>query len=424
VTAGQLARPNWETIKAVAKRQLSVGVGIVAARIFGFVTGAITARSLGPDGFGRYTLAFTIFASLLQLTSFADTWLISRWGHAEQRRAVLATVWRIKAETIVVMVGGFILFALGAVATHTYDAASLLPALLAVLTAGAGGLTTALAAIGQAERRFRLYTIAIAGPSLLAALGSALLAAAKVQRPTVFVFVLLASYLAVAMYATVTLRQSPAQQVAALRSDILSFGGWVTIGTVFYALFQRIDLFLLGSLRSVTEVGHYGAAVRLSGIGALGASIAGAALMPLGSRVATWRDPAARRAYVRESGVAVFGIILCIGLAIALAPWLMSRVFGEAYAEAVPAARVLLLGQLVLGAQLPFYFALYALDGRRWIAFISISQLATALVSGALLASRFGVTGAAWSNALTYIVGAIAVALYLVPRLRNRQREA
>jgi len=173
----------------------------------------------------------------------------------------------------------------------------------------------------------------------------------------------------------------------------------------------------------VTEVGHYGAAVRLSGIGALGASIAGAALMPLGSLAATWRDPVARRAYVRESGVAVFGIIMCIGFAIALAPWLMSRVFGEAYAAAVPATRVLLLGQLVLGAQLPFYFALYALDGQRWIAFISISQLATALVSGALLASRFGVTGAAWSNALTYIVGAIAVALYLVPRVRDRERE-
>jgi O-antigen/teichoic acid export membrane protein len=146
--------------------------------------------------------------------------------------------------------------------------------------------------------------------------------------------------------------------------------------------------------------------------------------MPLGSRAATWRDSATRRTYVHESGVAVFGIALCIGLAIALAPWLISRVFGEAYAAAIPAAQVLLLGQLVLGAQLPFYFALYALDGQRWIAFISFAQLATALLSGAVLASRFGATGAAWSNALTYIVGAIAVALYLVPRLRNRERGA
>jgi O-antigen/teichoic acid export membrane protein len=424
VNPGHLAREHWETIRAVAKRQLSVGVGIIAARIFGFASGAIIARSVGPGGFGLYSLAFTIFTSLLQLTSFADTWLVSRWGHAEQRPAVLAAVWRVKAEAALVMIAGSMLVAVGALATHAYYVAALLPALLAVLTAGAGGLTAALGAIGQAEQRFRLYTVAVAGPPLLTVLGSALLAAAKVQSPTAFMVALLASYFPLATYAVVILLRSSARNRAALRSDILSFGGWVTVGTVFYAVFQRIDLFLLGAFRSVTEVGQYGAAVRLSGMGALGASIVGAALMPLGSRTATWREPAARREYVRESGIAVLGIISCIGLAIALTPWLVSRVFGEAYAAAVPAARVLLAGQLVLGVQLPFYFALYALNGRRWIAFTSFAQLVTALVTGTLLARRFGATGAACSNALTYLVGAIAVALYLLLKFRNRERTA
>src|SRR5215471_17731543 len=79
----------------LSQRQLTVATGMAVARLAGFATGAIVARALGPLSFGGYTIGFTVFASLMQLTSFADTWLVSRWDQPARRPAVARTVWSI-----------------------------------------------------------------------------------------------------------------------------------------------------------------------------------------------------------------------------------------------------------------------------------------------------------------------------------------
>ena len=412
---------GWRALPglAVVRRQLSVGVGIVAARACGFVAGAIVARKLGPEGFGQYTLAFTVFASLLQLTSFADTWLVSRWGPAGRQPGVLAAVWRLKRDAAAaIAIGSFIIAVavvlMGAVTTNTAIAM-----LLGVIAAALGSFTTALAALAQAESRFGLYTFAVAGPPALILGTTAALAAWPGAGPVTFVAVMVLSYVPVALYGLRTLAKRSGSPVSGLRTDLLTFGGWVTVGTVFYAVFQRIDVFFLGIFRSVSDVGQYGAAVRLSALGALGASIVGAALMPIGSRAETWADLASRRTYLQEASLAALGIAGVLGVAVVFTPWLIVRVFGEQYSASIAAAQILLAGQLVLGAQLPYYFALYAFDGRRWIAGISLAQLATAAVSGAVLSRYFGLAGAAWSNAITYVVGALGVLIFLLPRLRR-----
>lgn len=404
---------GWSALRSVARRQLSVGVGIVAARACGFVTGAVVARGLGVGGFGRYTVAFTVFSSLLQLTSFADTWLVSRWADAEQRPAIVASVRRVKLEVALATCAAAALFSLLALSVHRFGGATLAPVALAVATAAAASFTTTLAAVGQAERNVPLFTAAVAAPPLLTLIASAATAAARVDRPLAFIAALLVGYAPLAVSGARLMRDRPIQPTRSMRVDILAFGGWVTLGTIFYAVFQRVDVFFLSSARPVSDVGLYGAAVRLSAVGALGASIVSTALMPVGSLAATWRSARERRAYVRESVIAISGIAACLAIGIAITPLLVTRVFGAAFADAVPAARVLLTGQLVLGAQMPFYFALYALGGQRWIAAISFAQLATACLGGWLLIRPFGIIGAAWSNTLTYFVGAIGVAWFL-----------
>ena len=409
---------------AVIKRQLSVGIGIVLARACGFVTGAIVARRLGPHGFGQYTLAFTVFGSLLQLSSFADTWLVSRWGPHEHAQGVMGAVWRLKRDALLLLLTGAVLMGAVVAASGQVETATLAAVLLGVVAAGLGGYTTALAAVGQAERRFRLYSIAVAGPPALILTTTAIVATTRSADPIAFVVAMLLSYVPFAWYAARLIRARAAVPPLDLRRDLLSFGGWVTVGTVFYAVFQRIDVFFLGTFRTVSDVGQYGAAVRLSAVGALGASIVGAALMPSGSRGETWTDPVARRRYLEEAGLAAVGIASAVGGVILIAPWLIVRVFGGEYSSAINAARILLLGQLVLGVQQPYYFALYGLDGRRWIAGISLAQLALAIAAGAWLSKTFGLEGAAWSNTLTYIAGAIGVTVFLLPRLRKADSPA
>lgn len=381
------------------------------------------ARSLGVAGFGRYTVAFTIFSSLLQLTSFADTWLISRWENRGDQLAILASVRRVKTEAGFAACAAVIAFALLAASFDWFDRTTLLSVVLAVVTAAAASFSSTLAAIGQAERNIARYTAAVAAPPLLTLLASMAAASGRISTPLVYIAALLVGYAPLAVAATRLMRDGASRPPLSMRADILAFGGWVTIGTIFYAVFQRIDIFFLGIVRPVSEVGLYGAAVRLSAIGALAASIVSAALMPIGSRATTWRGVHERRAYLRESLLAIGGVAACLALTIAITPLLITRVFGAAYAGSIPAARVLLLGQLTLGAQMPFYFALYALGGQRWIASISLAQLATACIAGLLMVQRFGMIGAAWSNVLTYAVGAVGVWWY-VASIPSAERHA
>ena len=95
--------------------------------------------------------------------------------------------------------------------------------------------------------------------------------------------------------------------------------------------------------------------------------------------------------------------------------------FGGTYDGAVGPTRILLLGQVILIAQMPFYFALYGLKGERWIAGLGVGQLLASVIAAYWLIGRYGLAGAAWSNVATYTLGlAIVVLFHVIRRARSR----
>ncbi len=424
--AGSALLGSWTQVKAlllhISDRQLTVAAGIGVARIAGFLTGAVVGRALGPDRFAAYSVAFTIFSSLVPLSSFADTWLVSRWDDYD-RAAIGRTVWVIKIGVGAVLLG--IALAISWLVPEWPARLGIdVPLLVtAVLAAGAGALTTAVASWYQANQQFRGYAALTALPSILA-LGAAVgLRFLRVDDPLAYAVTLAAAYVPPAVLAYTFLRRGSGRSAddRQLAREALSFGGWVTVGSLAYVVFQRVDLFLLASSASPQEVGLYGAAVRLSMIGALFGSTLTTVLMPVGSRPTTWRQPEARDAYVRESILTVTIVGLVLGVVIIAANVVVSVVFGNPFAPASPLSRILLLAQIILIAQMPFYFAMYALNGGRWIAGLGIVQAVAAIVAGYWLIQRYHSAGAAWSNVLTYAIGAIGVLLF---HLSARNAEA
>lgn len=404
----------------VSRKQVIVGIGIAIARASGFASGAIVARALGPEGFAPYTIAFTIFSSLLQLTTFADTWLVSRWGDANTRERAKAAVWRIKIGAGGLLMLGAALVPL--VLTEWSEKVHVTPALylLAVGTAVAGALTTAGATTFQADGRFSVYSVIVAVGPLISVVLSFALWRSHAHSPVTYVWVLLISYVPTAVLAYRQLRVHPVPP--ALRADLLralQFGGWVTVGSVAYALFQRIDVFLLAGLASPSEVGMYGAATRLAAVGSFFGSTLTAVLMPAGSLAATWVDRAKRHDYFIESLVSILVMSGALIVAIAVTGPTMRALFGDPYRIAVPMAQILIFSQVVLIAQMPFYFAMYALQGERWIAALGLGQLVASVGSCYLLIPRLGPLGAAWSNVVTYGLGLLVVTGF---HLRRQQQ--
>src|SRR5204863_5623826 len=70
----------------------------------GFLTGAIAARTMGPAGFAVYTVGLTIYSSLMQATSFSDTWLVSRWTSEPNKTTLRRTVWKVKVSISIALV--------------------------------------------------------------------------------------------------------------------------------------------------------------------------------------------------------------------------------------------------------------------------------------------------------------------------------
>src|SRR5689334_18349104 len=126
-----------------SQRQLLVGAGIAIARVAGFGTGVLAARALSKASFATYTLAFAVVTSLMQVTSFADTWLVSRWHGSDGNAAQIGqTVWSIKlwVHTLLLLIATLLAFVvLSWVVAIGLDRWSLI---VAVLAAGGGALTS------------------------------------------------------------------------------------------------------------------------------------------------------------------------------------------------------------------------------------------------------------------------------------------
>lgn len=411
-------RDPWSNL---SRKQFLVASGLGVSRVAGFATGAIVARALGPMDFGSYTIGFTVFSSLMQLTSFADTWLVSRWDEPDRRTGAAHTIWKIKSLALGLTVAAALLVAIsvpGALHRLGTNGAALL---IGVVAAGAAGLTTALASIEQAQGRFGTFAAIIAvGPC-----GSLLLTAvtwwSHAQSPATYLLAIAIAYLPTAVVATLRLRQSVDPLTAhTMLHDALSFGGWVTIGTVAYVLFQRLDVFILAALTDQRDVGIYGVATRLQTVGAFLTNTITTVLMPPGSQRRTWVDPPAKRAYVLESVLSIVPMTVLLGAVIVFAPVLVTGVFGAAFVDATSATRLLLIAQALLLVQMPFYFAFYALDGGRWIAALGVGQLMISSGLGYLLIRSFGLVGAGWSNIATYGVGLVVVVAF--HRVRSRRQ--
>jgi O-antigen/teichoic acid export membrane protein len=134
--------------------------------------------------------------------------------------------------------------------------------------------------------------------------------------------------------------------------------------------------------------------------------------MPIGSQGRTWRESAKRADFVLESIVAVVVAGVALGIVILVAHPLVVFTFGGAYSDAVAPLQILILAQLILICQMPFYFAFYALNGARWIAILGLLQMMVAVGSGYLFTSAFGAVGAAWSVVATYLLGCLVVVLF------------
>ena len=265
----------------------------------------------------------------------------------------------------------------------------------------------------------------------------------------------IAPRLDVAIYATISARALGTAMIAAiafgaipscrekrpsdvsLAKQLLSYGGWISLGRALTQLVASFDRFLIASMIGPTAVTHYSVPFQLVSRGSIVPNALGGALFP---RLAAMEDEASRAMALRaiRANAAVMGVICCAGIVIL--PWFLEFWIDREFAE-----RAALVGQLIalsvwlnavalvphnlLEAQgrpretliialiqaVPFI--LLAIAGISWLGIVGVAlaRNARSLMDAVLLCSRTGMLGAvAWLTALPFalLVGAISLSLY------------
>lgn len=382
----------------------------------GLVSAAYLTRTLGPDGYGLFSLA----ATLISLAANTSNALFTRGSiklvsEAGDWRAVATTVIRIHLAAGIAIAILTILFA-RPIATWLEEPrlawCLVLFSLEPLLFALARGHRSVLIGTG----RFREQSLPVAMRLI-----------SRLVLTIIFVESGLSIAGAVIGFVASTLIELVGYRryvsPAIVRASGYSAGRvWHEITPIFLAsiclaVFSRVDLFALTALGLPTrEAGYYGAALNLAIVPTLFALSFTPLLLSTLNRMVRSGIHEDVRSMSRDAMRLVLGMLPFAAMTSGASNEIVQLIFGPGFAPAAPILAWLIVGK-VIAVMITITFVLLIVGERPGLTtVIAAALLACAVVGHVLLIPRFGSMGAVWVTTAFEIIGA-AVALLVTYRL-------
>lgn len=373
-----------------------------------FVLGVLTARALGPTGQGVVTTVVTT-TSIAVLAASLGSGIALRVRarprpDTDDLRAYAALSLAVLPLAAVATVAVVALVLRG-----TADPALLgLAALVAVALMAARQAADLCQAVGRTDAA--IFSLLVLAVTQLAAF--AVVLATGSARPTTVLACLLLGGAAQTAYCLLVSR---GQTGALPRPGAATARGLLRLGlpslgySIGLILLQRVDRILLGAVAGPTVLGVYAAAATLSEVIRLLPSTIGQLIF---SRVAEERavTPDVRR--LRRQLLLLAALcVLALEVLAPLVPWLL----GPAYADSVPLFRILLVGELFMGAALMDTRISLGLGAVHRVSLLTVSWVAVAVPAYLWGSWAAGGLGAAVATVLLYLGYAATIRLRRPP---------
>ncbi len=373
-----------------------------------FVITIVAARRLPPWAFGVFGLGTTVGWMLSVIADFGVQMHLARAvAQAPDRaRFLLSRWWRVRviaaAGTIGALAGGLFLF--------RADAGMAVPLLTLAAAYGTTGLVEFFHYFYRGLSRSDIEsTLTIGQRSATLVLGLVVL----IWKPHVTLLALAVLLPAVltalwSVHIASTLNAPPSPPIVVDDSfvrDVFPIG----LGIVLSALYFRIDVLLVELWAGTEAVARYNAVFRL--IDAL--RLFPAAVMAVALPTLCTAGTLGMLARV-SAGVTAFAIVVAACLW-ATAGWVVPTLFGNHYAGAAPAFRILALTFPLLSLNLALTHQLVGWQRQRAYAAICATALAVNLALNAWLIPVLSIEGAAWATLGTElcVTGGCAAALWV-----------
>lgn len=387
----RLARSAFETLVA---RAVVTGIGMVIT--------VIVARTLGPEGRGQFSAAMAFAAIGVQLGNLGLS--SSNTYYASKHPAYLGTL--LGNSLILSIAGGAVLA--GGLCGIFFNWPGLAPVQGVVLffallwiPAGLGVLLTQNLVLGmQRVRAFNLIEIVKQGATL-AAIGVVFVLGASGAESYLGASLLVMTIVLIGTARFVQASEFGKPNVSfGLAKSHAKYGLRAYFATLASYLVLRVDILMMQYMQGAEQTGFYSIAVTISDAIFLLPVAIGTVLFP---RLSAMKDPLqkwrlAAKAVLATSMVMVIASIVLMSLV----GWLVTLLFGEAYAPAKSAAIILIPAVGLLGVNTIFmnYFASLGMP-----IVTVISPLVATVVNipaNYVLIPRLGIDGAAWASLLSY----------------------
>lgn len=397
--------------------------GSAVGRLLSFVTGVVLARHLSASAFGEFSIFFGVLLVVAEATNFIDFTYVRHANTSPSNRLsfmraslVLKCVFLATAAILALPVG-----ALLARLFHKPDMTVTL-----ALAVGAGSLLNVLSlklADYLADERYLRLTVfnTIYSALVLGVLIALIRANVDLSGPLIgSVFVGAAAVVAIVCFAQMLRACSPLKVEVAVLRRMLAFGKWLGAASLAYLLAQRLDLFVLSAFANLTQVGDYGAALRIAVIASIMTAALPALLLPRASR--TLGSSEASRRFIRHAlSVSLLVTVLTVGLWFAV-PVVVDSLLGRGYRNAIPLTRIMLVGTVFAAFSTSLAQLFLAEDRPRKAFYFRLVRLVALVAFAFLLVPPYGGKGAAWAVTVAelfvmlYTVGAIKTSLRSLAR--------
>jgi len=379
----------------------------------GFVISVLIARTLGPSGRGLLDLVTTSVGLITLILGCsvpsAITHLTARHGGIPPSVAVGITGWGLSAAILTGV--GLLLF------PDVFIRLGLLPngqsPFWSVYIVGMVLLSTWTALLrGVLVGRHAL--ISVNRVEIACKIGSLGLfcALALAGRHEAGIFALAASSIAVVnlLAALFLLRDAKVPPISKAWQTILITALPLHTANVLHFLNQRIDVFFVQSARGSAEVGIYALAASLAQFVLLLSSSFALPLLPQISSLRNMQAAAEASAQVCRTYTAL-GALTAAGLAVTI-PFLLPRLFGQAFNSSVPLLLILLPGVIASGLTSILVSYFVGIERPKINLFVALSAAVVTVVGNASLTPRFGAVGAALTSTACYIFSAVVSVSY------------
>jgi O-antigen/teichoic acid export membrane protein len=262
----------------------------------------------------------------------------------------------------------------------------------------------------------------IARPVILLMIGAVLAYVYNVSASGAFIAACLAAYFVATMAQWLIVRRRMARTIPAAQpryetqkwNDVAFMLFWLTLAQM---LRVNGDGLVVGFVLGTEQIALYVAAVRTATLAAFVLTVTNIVAQPRLSALIAREDIAELRHFYRTVRGVTFLVALAIVVVLIVSGELILGIFGPQYVAAYPALLILLAGHLLAAWFGPAISLLTMGDDQKAVALVGMAGAIANVLFTLLLASRFGIVGAALGSASTAIATAFVMALIAKRRI-------